>query len=211
MAKKAFTLSEVLLVLSVIGVVTAFTIPSLISNASDRTTKVTWRKKFSEIQQAFLSSQGPDDTVDWNEILQPSAGLPQNQRPVRLVLHNYFKTIKECVFPNNVGNCWAKNVKRLDGQPIESGTGYFNDPPTDDGGFVLNDGTLMVFQDNNGPKYVWVDINGFKQPNVVGKDIFAVQITPTGLKPLGSQDADSHFQNTSSTTGYGASLDILWN
>lgn len=50
---KAFTLSEVMLVLSVIGVVAALTIPGIIQNLNELGYKTTYKKAFANANQVF--------------------------------------------------------------------------------------------------------------------------------------------------------------
>lgn len=50
-----FTLAEVLLVLSVIGVVAALTIPTLIQKVNDDQYKVKWKKTYSVVSQIGTS------------------------------------------------------------------------------------------------------------------------------------------------------------
>ena len=49
----AFTLSELLITLGIIGVVAAITIPSLITKINDRQNIVRWRKTYSVVNDAF--------------------------------------------------------------------------------------------------------------------------------------------------------------
>lgn len=50
---KAFTLSEVMLVLSVIGVVAALTIPGIVQNLNESGYKTTYKKAFATANQVF--------------------------------------------------------------------------------------------------------------------------------------------------------------
>ena len=51
--KKAFTLAEVLIVLGVIGVVSALTIPNLKDNTSDQVNVARAKKVYSELETAY--------------------------------------------------------------------------------------------------------------------------------------------------------------
>ena len=64
-------------------------------------------------------------------------------------------------------------------------------------GAILYNGNLLLFTRNsyncsityeqitNICGYIDVDVNGFKGPNVLGKDIFIIYITKYGIKPDG--------------------------
>jgi hypothetical protein len=60
---KAFTLAEILITLGVIGVVTAMTIPTLITKIQNRQNIVKWRKEYSIVNQAFRKAMSDDVTI----------------------------------------------------------------------------------------------------------------------------------------------------
>ena len=83
----------------------------------------------------------------------------------------------------------------------------------DDGQFVLNDGTLVLLQNENGLRVmISVDVNGFgKGPNRLGRDLFMFQLTDDGeLLPMGAKGSnyysvnDSYCSDTSTSNMNGA-------
>jgi len=50
--KKGFTLAEILITLTVIGVVAALTIPNLLQNTNQAELKAAWKKTFADVSQA---------------------------------------------------------------------------------------------------------------------------------------------------------------
>ena len=61
MAKKiAFTLAETLIVMGIIGVVAALTIPSLINNYKAQRLRTQFLKSYSTIQQVFKQMEADD-------------------------------------------------------------------------------------------------------------------------------------------------------
>ncbi|MDD3149729.1 MAG: hypothetical protein PHV68_02750, partial [Candidatus Gastranaerophilales bacterium] len=96
-------------------------------------------------------------------------------------------------------------------------------------GLILNNGSLMHFylyksncsQTVSGADYIrcgWIgiDVNGFKKPNTVGKDIFRVSITSNALIPYGargSHDPSTNCVEGSTDTaneGYGCAAKYLY-
>src|SRR5574344_978073 len=55
MKKNSFTLAEVLIVLSIIGIVAAITIPALINKIDIAKSKSGWKKAYSTLNQANLA------------------------------------------------------------------------------------------------------------------------------------------------------------
>ena len=63
--KKAFTLAEVLIVLGIVGVVAALTLPSLITNYKVKVLKTQFKKMDSTIRQALLSASDEIPSSFW--------------------------------------------------------------------------------------------------------------------------------------------------
>lgn len=174
MNKKGFTLSEVLLVLSVIGVVAALTIPTLLQKTSDAQLKAGWRKTFADISQAAMSL-----TLDSGGAL---AGLFITENVMKDKFANYFSVLKNCNGGSNMG-CWHNDNswKNINGNNM-SETG-----PS----LVLNNGSLLLFHVDNtacpaSGRCGWIaaDVNGQSKPNVIGRDIFLAEIRDYRVTPF---------------------------
>ena len=59
----AFTLAEVFITLGIIGIVAAMTIPTLVQKIGDIQNKVLWKKKYSEIAQAYTAVKQENYTL----------------------------------------------------------------------------------------------------------------------------------------------------
>jgi len=219
--QRAFTLAEVLITLGIIGIVAAMTIPTLMENVQDYQLKQAWKKEFSVLQQATVSYLQDNATFKntyasfWHDYLKSD-------------YVNYLRTIKVCSGDPNpettYGYCWstAGTTKYLNGSVVAS-----NSLPLGNGsaGVVLQDGAYIIFayQDNtcasinvtppgneglaNICGWIAVDVNGAKNPNVVGKDIFAVWVLENKIIPFGTMN----YASTCSTsdTGLGCSAQYL--
>lgn len=197
--KKAFTLSEVMLVLSVIGVIAALTIPGIVQNTQDRLTKVRWKKAYSQVVQAVgnMKANGTDEGAFATYILNARSFYP--------AFKGYIKVLKDSGF-----NVPSYEIKQLNGT-VEDWHNF------DDGNLALSDGSMVYIENPDcggaGPNcrvLVWVDINGSVMPNTIGKDIFGVKVYPDGMiKPMGL--TGDGYENTcvSTSTGWGCGVQEL--
>lgn len=165
MSIKAFTLSEVLLVLSVIGVVAALTIPNLIQNMGDTSNRVAWKKHFSKIVQTTSMLQSSYGGIDFS-----------TDNSMRESYSQVIAFIKQGATPNIFlpKYIWYKNT-------FDAGEDF---SVLTDAAAVLNDGAFIKFTsyktDCNTTRgtlsglcgYVYVDVNGQKAPNMHGVDLF---------------------------------------
>ena len=208
----AFTLAEVLITLGIIGVVAAMTMPSLIQNYQEKATVTKLKKFYSLVSQAYVSilnDEGGSDT------LQAGNDLEMMEK-----FGKYLKYQKTCgrnkgCFPNVT----YKSV---------TGNGYnkWEDDTTDRSRAVLTDGTLIMFNKSamwggNEGNYlyaqIYVDINGFKGPNQLGRDFFYFyispeKIVPAGAKALEEKNEDQKFtKNCIQQNGYACAAWVIYN
>lgn len=167
----AFTLAEVLITLGIIGIVAAITIPTLISNSQDRQYKIAWRKAYSELSQAVQKVYADD-----REILSSPSYFCNVQNNLKIIdsgldcsdLSNITPTGK--LLWHTSGTWKTKN-----GNAATINSGYKNNA------FLMQNGTLVLF---NCTKEFLVDVNGYSGPNIIGKDIFGVNISKANYPKL---------------------------
>ncbi|MBQ7764026.1 type II secretion system protein [bacterium] len=197
MKKFGFTLAEVLITLSIIGVVSAITLPTLTSNT--RTAQIGPKlakaaSMFEQANQALLNERGVDSLFDTNLLPADQGGDFDDYLDE---LRNFMKiTILDDEnnnpFPNRAswteGGSTPNNDCRV-GNPHEM-AGYF---ATKDG--IVYGLRMAVFAPLNRRPHrsyvggVMVDINGTARPNETGRDIFAFALYADGsLRPVGSDD-----------------------
>lgn len=188
----AFSLAEVLITLAMIGIVAAITIPSVINKVQDTELILGLKKAYAGLSQAT------------NQIILENGGTfkgivtADDYYNIDLLnaYTSHLKVTKSCANAKNDG-CWhpagmLTGLSGANGDAFRSGTGA-----------ILNDGMLLTFigkssicEDNE--RYVtpsvcaWikVDVNGFKSPNVVGRDVFYFYVTENKLEPWGTQNSD---------------------
>ena len=206
--KKAFTLAEVLITLVIIGVIAAMTVPTLSNSYSDKMYVSSLKKNFSVMSNAFNLAKKFDynDYEDWAHADQNSEGIYKNY----LYLKSYLNIIREC---KDKDGCWSKDITKAPNGSNASGAtarGIGTNIVT----FTLNDGTnvCLDYWNESDTKNrfgvtknllenslsVWVDVNGDKKPNRMGKDVFAFILTSKGLVPAGTNNDSENCK----TTGY---------
>ena len=201
--KFAFTLAEVLITLGIIGIVAAMTLPTLIQKQNDAAIIASLKKNYSILSQALVKSQlklGFFETwdIDTSGSNPEEGGTPANMKNVYNAIKPELKVLKEC---EDKAGCWHKGTtKTLSGK----GSGTIRDSIGIGSGifiFKLADGTNISIDDytptqlkpigsnyNKSTYAFWVDANGDKRPNTIGRDIFLFILTDRGLVPAGSDD-----------------------
>ncbi len=214
MKKKSFTLAEILIALTIIGIISAITVPLIFAAYQEQAIKSSLKKNYSVLKQALDKYQ-----IDNGERLKASDG-EAGTNIIKGKIINYFVSAYDCGKGTETAQsvkhaCFSKyesatdvNYTNYNGTSTNINTAYF-----DDGQFVLNDGSLILIENNSSSKlYLSVDVNGFgKKPNRLGKDLFMFQLTEEGeLLPMGAKGTDyynakdSYCSNTSTNNMNGA-------
>ena len=170
----AFTLAEVLITLGIIGVVAAMTMPSLITAKQEKATISTIKKNYSILANALLMAQNDNgELYTW--------GITKDADGLNLVSSNlkpYLKIIEDCGVGEKSDCAPGDNgkFKDLTGRKRTedfSSSDYYS--------FRLNDGTAVAIQLKTKAECIssesscmnfYIDTNGKKYPNTLGKDIF---------------------------------------
>lgn len=158
--KQAFTLAEVLMVMGILGVVAALTIPNLQSNIEDQQIVAKVQTMYADIDQAYkVALKKYDD--NW-----------ENSSYAPRVLE-YMNTKSICD-NNNASSCFADTIyvyKDNDGFPFDS----------KNISAIFNDGSSIYFRTNE--KDALFDIDGKdKGYNTLGIDIFHISFGENGLE-----------------------------
>ena len=185
--KKAFTLTEVLITLGIISIVAVMTIPMLISNIQDQLFKVMYKKDVAMISEAMKLLYANDGIT----IQATFESVPQYV----CRLKNYLK-VKDVVFdcarienyaddPNNNFDNWiVKSYELLwhDGGKwsTKDGLSIMRVITYDYSTMHLSNGAMIMFPCTT---RLYIDVNGYDKPNVVGRDIFALPIESGATAP----------------------------
>ena len=174
--KQAFTLAEVLMVMGILGVVAALTIPNLQSNIEDQQIVAKVQTMYADIDQAYkVALKKYDD--NW-----------ENSSYAPRVLE--FMNTKSICDNNNASSCFADTIyvyKDNDGFPFDS----------KNISAIFNDGSSIYFRTNE--KDALFDIDGKdKGYNTLGIDIFRISFGENGLE----LDTETNFSSVNNYTSW---------
>ena len=182
MNKKAFTLSEVLIALGIVGVVAVLTIPGVMKNYQNRLYTAQFEKAYAQVSDAVQAIMSDEHVDDFYETTAGSAttcettGEKKCTAGLGYFLQKYFKNSEtDCL--NLSKPCMQKTTgayKTVGGANVAPPHGnYFVQTVTGTviGGFYNPDNNCMS---------ILVDVNGVSQPNVAGRDVFSFDIRKNG-------------------------------
>lgn len=200
MNKKGFTLAEVLITLGIIGVVAALTLPSVIGNYQKQT-YVTGAKKAYSTLTNMMSKIAADDgvggfaesyffsglicTPDWANggVANGCEDNYGNPSKFEEIIPKYLNVVKICK-ANECGveyysHGYIENgkLRTSSSRNIISQESYTFGPVT---GFYTADGMIYYFSIGYNAIMVFMDVNGEKQPNTAGRDLFYVTLCSNG-------------------------------
>ena len=173
---KGFTLAEVLVTIGIIGIVAAMTLPSVITNYQKKQTVIQLKKVYSILNQAIELSEIDNENIKYWNFEQGNADF------FNMYLRPYMNTINS----TTRGKTSSIQYTRPNKKPA-NGIVAFNSSNTEI--VSLEDGTTFYLQktsSQNQYRGIYVDINGYKKPNRVGRDYFCFSILKDyGLVPYG--------------------------
>lgn len=198
-----FTLAEILITLGIIGIVAAMTLPSLIIKNQHKQLETGLKRGYSLLGQAFELYQ-----AEKGERFKPDSF---KQHEIKPLLMRYFNTVRDCGYgykdkdkaclPNYGGYDNVNDDKNPNTYKTINGKTSINLNFFDDGQFVLNDGSLVLIENDMTPAhmsvYISIDVNGFnRSPNRLGQDLFMFQINSKGvILPMGVAGTDYYDKN----------------
>lgn len=222
---RAFTLAEVLITLAIIGVIAALTLPGLINNIQNQENINSLKKAYADLSAAtkyVINNNGGDMTNlcgqhgitadgQCNDVGDGSDNLTN-------LYTKYLHSIKYCSSTSGDNSCWyGYDIKNLSSTCTWAQSNGFVGPSK----LILNNGMLVAFfyrfnncDDVIGCGTITVDVNGFKEPNRWGYDVFQFEILKNSLVPTGTTNAYVACNRSRSDgygTGYGCALYAMQN
>ena len=191
---RAFTLAETLIVIGIIGVVAALTLPNLNSSTGDKEKVTKLQKVFQNLSDAHdraVATYGPVNT--W--FLTDNNSADYSKRYMTR-LSDFLKLSKDCAFGSG---CFAPSYKDLKGSNtwnIDGGNSYYKILLADNTSITaaITDSKCDSYakspnsSDYDCCGYIMIDLDGpNKGASTYGKDRFAFDIsTKIGIYPYGS-------------------------
>lgn len=175
--KYGFTLTELLIALTIIGAVAALSIPSLMENLNKKQMVTLLKSTVSSIQ-----------TLAGNQLaINKSKTLLDTDfaNPEKLLQEKNFQIAQLCT---KAADCWKNRYKKLDGYEL---TDRALSEDVDTGKTViLKNGMILTYTLKGGYPVMTdgdqvlgmfrVDVNGNDKPNIIGRDLFWFLITKNG-------------------------------
>lgn len=190
--KKAFTLAEILITLGIIGVVSALTIPTLVKRNTNETHVQQLKKVYATLMQAAETAMAENNVNDLSETvlgIQGNMSAAQSKAAVKNFFNTYFKVSVDC--DSTPVPCFADSYKYLDGSNYNFSYHNF----TFGDCVSLADGSAICMNPGMGTRLAWwgdstidmhpwtqvfIDVNGSKGPNIIGRDFFEVSLYSDG-------------------------------
>lgn len=172
----AFTLAEVLIVLGIIGIIAALTIPILMQTFQDSELSTATKAMTSILTQAANKA-----SIDNGGIITGSD--PDDSSNYYYKFISEIKIVKSCPGTQSlVGSCWSANSHYLNDMNSDAAdwVQYFT-------GYILANGSYLatynhpICNDSDSCIDLIFDVNGNRGPNIVGRDIFDAYITTKGF------------------------------
>ena len=179
--KKGFTLSEVLIALGIVGIIAVLAIPGVMKNYQNRLYTAQLEKTYAQISDAIQAIMNDERTDNFYETTAGGATVcdattGECSSGLGYFLTKYFKNIKtNC--KDSAEPCISTKTgfyKTMGGTNVSRPSGQY---------FVQTVSGATIggsYNPNNNCTSLIVDVNGLSQPNVAGRDIFAIDIRSNG-------------------------------
>lgn len=213
--KKGFTLAEVLIALGIVGIVAVLTIPGIMRDYKNRSYVALLQETHSQLSNATQAAMADELSDNFYETKSGAVTSCTNfskgdcQKGMAYFLSTYMDPVKY--------NCGRGSDLCVAGAAVDS---YKTLSGANAGGVIDSDCVLTAkgaavcawFNPYNSTASLWVDVNGKEPPNVVGRDVFSMDIKTDGsISDYGAGNipgvagcVPSHC----STDGAGSMLDI---
>lgn len=191
--KKGFTLSEVLVTMGIVGLISALTIPAIMKDYKNKVMAASIEKTYSQLSdatKAIMADEMADSLYKTRLATNDAYCGTDKAQGACYFLPKYFKTTKKgcgtkAYSPNNV--CLGDSYQTMDGAHK---TKISASDTTGDAGVVTTFGYCIQttngaticggYNQTNGiPTYV-IDTNGPAEPNMAGRDFFTVDLMTDG-------------------------------
>ena len=175
--KNAFTLAEVLVTLTIIGVIASMAIPTLLQSTQNAELKTAWKQNYAILSQTVNKLQ-----LDTGSNLEEySVTMHSFETELKPYIQMISDSTGDLLYPQAL---ITTTYKDMSGNPV-------NGRLMDDGQFIMNNGALVMIENYppyNTPLMLWVDVNGFeKGPNILGKDLYGAEVVGHNrLLPMGA-------------------------
>ena len=207
--KIGYTLAEVLITLGIIGVISAMTIPSMVNNVQNQVCAKALSATISDFETGMSILLAKENVFSLRDTEAWSGQNTMNIDSSDAIIER---------FSRNVGFLKPidQDYERFYGAPVKGINGEESSLLEDFIPFEISNGAvafMIIGQYLDGDEVtilrsggnlskvaatVFIDVNGKKKPNIIGRDIFAFLLgTDAKLYPYGGKDATVYSGNNS--------------
>lgn len=173
----AFTLTELLIALAILGALAGMAIPSLMEGLQKKQLTLQLKNTIAGIQQIAHNQMIAKNTKDLT--------LTDFNSPEKLLSEKNFPIVKSC---EKAADCWTESYKKISGNTAS--TRYLEG---DNRSIILKNGAIISYglsnvatkglpsdSDDRDIGIFRIDINGIDKPNMIGRDVFWFYISKKG-------------------------------
>ena len=207
MKKQAFTLVEIIVVISIVVLTAIILIPNIIDDNKKLHTISQWKHTYKNIEYVFSAIKAQTTETDKVAIEKTRTN---DEREVVLcdLLNPYFRM-------QSVVNPKTYKTYFMDGSFVNEKSEYYvKNLHTTNSGMVIGVKWLLVpsqAQNSLPIAMITIDLNGLKKPNKWGQDIFGVNIFVDRIEPLGEEYDEMLMKSDCSEKGKGISCASYYN
>ena len=211
----AFTLSELIIGLVIIGVVAAMVIPFFYNFHNDKIRETQLKKVCGQISLAISNIISEERSQDESNLYYgadtgereiensgfylTSAGTKTSNETqgAKYFLNKYFRHSKVNCGPDGTNDCVGKIYKTPEQKEIGTIPSGFYCIKTTNSAAIC-----MKFDETDNVSKIIVDINGAEKPNITGSDLFVMYIENNGnLKDLDEDESHCNMDRTNEEAG----------
>lgn len=173
----AFTLTELLIALAILGALAGMAIPSLMEGLQKKQLTLQLKNTIAGIQQIAHNQMIAKNTKDLT--------LTDFNSSAKLLSEKNFPIVKSC---EKAADCWTESYKKISGNTAS--TRYLEG---DNRSIILKNGAIISYglsnvatkglpsdSDDRDIGIFRIDVNGIDKPNMIGRDVFWFYISKKG-------------------------------
>lgn len=194
----AFTLTELLIALAILGALAGMAIPSLMEGLQKKQLTLQLKNTIAGIQQIAHNQMIAKNTKDLT--------LTDFNSPEKLLSEKNFPIVKSC---EKAADCWTESYKKISGNTAS--TRYLEG---DNRSIILKNGAIISYglsnvastglpsdSDDRDIGIFRIDINGIDKPNMIGRDVFWFYISKKGKILNHSQVSGGDYNEAAAIAG----------
>lgn len=195
--KKAFSLAELLIALTIVGVVAVLTVPHVMRNAFLKSNIATLQQTYTKLSENIKSAMLEERIQLLEDLDLPLVSDEDTQ--AHAFIKKYFDISKDC--GGALSGCFADAYKDIEGNSRSDMFSFYASVEF----FVLANGAAVALPENV-TGYIFIDSNNVDPPNVLGRDLFVFHVDNKGntsaRSPLANHSLDNIAADCKTFNGY---------